>query len=321
MTFIENDHETKQKRFSDAYKPLHACLVRFVQNMVWSHEDKKDIVNETALIAYERFDTLRDKSSLLSFLFTIASRQVYKYRQQARMNSGTIKYNETIADPSIDLHRKVEAKELYNALDLLPYKTREALILFEINGLTLAEIQKIQGDSLSAVKSKLVRGRECLRKIFDEKIPTEPVLLTPEKKSIVKKAEPQIEIDDDLRSLEEISIENIDGKFILYFKNNYLVKMLLNDSLVNKNGWKNYNEVVEQALALKNMYKQFENSVEYNTPEFKSYLMKELKSRGIVNDSVTDIQMQKGMVSIDNSPLRGKLFEKIISDYKKDKLK
>ncbi len=44
----------------------------------------------------------------------------------------------------------------------LPEKQREALALFEISGLSIEEVREIQGGSLSAVKMRLVRGREQL---------------------------------------------------------------------------------------------------------------------------------------------------------------
>lgn len=39
---------------------------------------------------------------------------------------------------------------------------KETVILFEISGLSLEEIKKIQGGTISGVKSRLKRGRETL---------------------------------------------------------------------------------------------------------------------------------------------------------------
>ena len=57
--------------------------------------------------------------------------------------------------PDVDL--------LYDYLDRLPHKYREAFLLFEFSGFSLKEIQKLQGGSLSGVKSRLTRAREQLR--------------------------------------------------------------------------------------------------------------------------------------------------------------
>lgn len=78
--------------------------------------------------------------------------------------------SEQVMDESAGAEVKLEVKDLYRALDQLPLKQKEAIVLFEISGLTLNEIQQIQGDSLSAVKSRVSRAREALKKILEEQI-------------------------------------------------------------------------------------------------------------------------------------------------------
>ncbi len=75
---------------------------------------------------------------------------------------------ETLLDNGATADQKLEVKELYEALQELPEKQRETVVLFEISGLSLNEIQEIQGDSLSAVKSRLVRAREKLSQILEQ---------------------------------------------------------------------------------------------------------------------------------------------------------
>ncbi len=75
---------------------------------------------------------------------------------------------ETLLDNGATAEHKLEIKELYEAMQELPEKQRETIVLFEISGLSLNEIMEIQGDSLSAVKSRLVRGREKLSQILEQ---------------------------------------------------------------------------------------------------------------------------------------------------------
>jgi RNA polymerase sigma-70 factor (ECF subfamily) len=58
---------------------------------------------------------------------------------------------------------------LDRALARLPEKQREAVILFEISGFSLAEIREIQGGSLSGVKSRIVRGRDNLANLLRDR--------------------------------------------------------------------------------------------------------------------------------------------------------
>ena len=59
-------------------------------------------------------------------------------------------------------------------LGKLPPKQKEALVLYEITGLTLKEIREIQGGTLSGVKSRLKRGRNSLSELMiDDESPIE----------------------------------------------------------------------------------------------------------------------------------------------------
>jgi RNA polymerase sigma factor (sigma-70 family) len=55
------------------------------------------------------------------------------------------------------------AERAAEALAALPAVQREAIVLFDLEGLGLQEVARLQNVSLSAVKSRLNRGRERLR--------------------------------------------------------------------------------------------------------------------------------------------------------------
>ena len=52
------------------------------------------------------------------------------------------------------------------ALEILPAVQREAVVLFDIDGYSLEEVAAMQDVSLSAVKSRLARGRARLRRHY-----------------------------------------------------------------------------------------------------------------------------------------------------------
>jgi RNA polymerase sigma factor (sigma-70 family) len=55
------------------------------------------------------------------------------------------------------------SSEVRKAIMKIPPPQREALVLFEYEELSLAEIAAITASDISAVKSRLYRARECLR--------------------------------------------------------------------------------------------------------------------------------------------------------------
>ena len=66
-------------------------------------------------------------------------------------------------DRLLDDELSVKVRE---AVLSLPPLQREALVLFEFEGLALSEIARITGADVGAVKSRLYRGREGLRNIL-----------------------------------------------------------------------------------------------------------------------------------------------------------
>lgn len=157
------DNATKQRRFLELLRPYQASLSRFARAMTRNSEAAKDLVSETVLKAYESFDKLRDAGCFQSYLFTIAARLSHREHSRGKRWSDwdEERMNEIPSEGS-GPEVKIEVELLYRALQQLPEKQREAIVLFEITGLSLEEVREIQGGSLSGVKSRIVRGREGL---------------------------------------------------------------------------------------------------------------------------------------------------------------
>lgn len=160
----------KQSAFMELYEPIHDRFVRFCQVRLHNSEEVHDLVNETLLRAYENFEKLRNKDAFLYYLFGIATRILNsQYRKKKFWGAYDATKNAQIADPCWDPSQKADVHLLYKALDELPSRQREALILFEISGFSIKEIQQIQDSKASAVKARLVRGRKKLAEILSEK--------------------------------------------------------------------------------------------------------------------------------------------------------
>ena len=160
--------DDRSERFLRLYEPHRDSLWRFVRSMVRSPHEAEDVVSETVLQALEGLHRLRDDQAFVSYLFTISSRIVKRTRWRRRLfgdYDDEAVANRQHSDPLPDTQADVEI--LRQALQQLPVKTREALIMFEINGFSLEEIREVQGGSLSGVKSRLVRGRKSLARLLD----------------------------------------------------------------------------------------------------------------------------------------------------------
>lgn len=175
MSNIQEEHrflyarmnKTKQDQFLELYEPIHNRFERFCRARVYGNMDHRDLINETLLVAFEKFDTLRSKEAFLSFLFSISVRILGNYHQKKKTDRFKKKDAiENIQDRNINPTEEVDVHYLHQALAQLSEDQRECIILFEISGFSIKEIVEIQGASESAVKQRLKRGREKLVEIM-----------------------------------------------------------------------------------------------------------------------------------------------------------
>ncbi len=151
-------------------EPCLARLSRYCHAMTKDVDDGRDLLSDAILLAYENFEHLRVPEAFTSYIFTTARRLFYRRERRKKFWGVFGSEAEAIADerePSPEIRLDLEA--LDRALSALPEKQREAVILFEISGLSLAEIREVQGGSLSGVKSRIVRGREKLAVLLGER--------------------------------------------------------------------------------------------------------------------------------------------------------
>jgi RNA polymerase sigma-70 factor (ECF subfamily) len=177
-------NDRQQEEFMRLLEPMHKKLEKFALAMTRDREQARDLVHDTIVIAYERFHTIRDKNAFTSYLFSIAS-NLYKrsFRRSKFWGFFDSEAAEQIPDPSTLPDTKPDIALLYKALAQLPDKYREALVLFEINGLSINEIHAIQGGSLSSIKVRLMRGRQKLAHLLHADNPTKTFDLPPQQKA------------------------------------------------------------------------------------------------------------------------------------------
>jgi RNA polymerase sigma-70 factor (ECF subfamily) len=145
------------------YTPVHESLYRFCRAISGNKEDAEDLIHDTVLAALESIDKLRDTGAFKSYIYSIASNlNKLRFRRRRFRSEFDEKELSKIADFSFNPELIADFKIVYLKMLALPPKVAEALVLFHISDVSLEEIQKIQGGSLSGVKLRLKRGREKL---------------------------------------------------------------------------------------------------------------------------------------------------------------
>jgi RNA polymerase sigma-70 factor (ECF subfamily) len=139
-----------------------------VQTLVWNKEDAQDIVNETAIIAFEKFEKCQDESIFIYFLFGIANKLTKRYYRYKSITGLFVADGIEEASGSLVTDEEMLRHELNKALRKLTTKQRICIVQFEINGFSIDEIAKMYNYKPDTVKSYLRRGREKLRQLLSE---------------------------------------------------------------------------------------------------------------------------------------------------------
>jgi RNA polymerase sigma-70 factor (ECF subfamily) len=162
----------RSERFMRLLLPCYKRLEDFAFAMSRDPEEARDLVAETVLLAFESFDRLKDDQAFLGYLFTIASREFRRRRRRRRWFGA---FDESAAErivyPGSPPDIAADVVLLYRALAKLSEQQREAIVLFEISGFSMKEIQEIQGGSLSGVKVRIHRARGRLAELLG--VPTD----------------------------------------------------------------------------------------------------------------------------------------------------
>jgi RNA polymerase sigma factor (sigma-70 family) len=161
--------ESRRERFRRLMEPVHARCAAFARGLSRSRADGDDLYQEAILRAYERVDGLRDDGAFRTWLFRIVV-TVHRNRVRAAFwrrwspfHAHDVERLEKDYRTNDSPEAAEAARRAREALATLPAVQREAIVMFEIEGMTVDEIAAIQHVSASAVKSRLSRGRDRMR--------------------------------------------------------------------------------------------------------------------------------------------------------------
>jgi RNA polymerase sigma-70 factor (ECF subfamily) len=137
--------------------------------LVRNSHDAEDVVQEACLRAVKFFEGYREGNSRAWFL-RIVRNTAYSFLEKKRPAELAEEFDETVHGPAAEsldaeavLVQGVESRMLQEALEGLPVKCREALILRELEELSYKEIAEVMGVPIGTVMSSLARGRAQLR--------------------------------------------------------------------------------------------------------------------------------------------------------------
>jgi RNA polymerase sigma-70 factor (ECF subfamily) len=167
-----NARAGEEAAFQTLYERFRLPLFRFAYRLLGTTEAAEDAIHDCFLSLITdatRFDPTR--ASLRTYLFAAARNQAFKRLAQS---GETETLSETGDEETAFAHHTAEplrrvleaevAVEVQGAVAGLPALQREALVLFEYEELSLAEIAEVAGTDVGTIKSRLHRARKSLRR-------------------------------------------------------------------------------------------------------------------------------------------------------------
>lgn len=161
-----------QQGDSDSYEKLLTELLPqlrgFVQRRVFDAGAREDVVQNVFLSIHRARHTYRGERPFTPWLFAVARNAITDYtrargRRQAREVALDLdEANEPAAAP-LETDGEALSPELEDALSRLPPAQREAVVLIQVEGLSVAEAAERAGVSPGALKVRAHRGYRAMR--------------------------------------------------------------------------------------------------------------------------------------------------------------
>jgi RNA polymerase sigma-70 factor (ECF subfamily) len=161
--------EVQHEEFLKLYQPIHSRFVKYCSNHAYGLMETEDLVQEAVLSTLQRFHLIREKEKLLGYLFATANNIVRNHIRRKKFSGKLSEYGFSKIEASgVDAETAMDIHHLHLALNKLPVKDKEAILLFEISGFSIEEIAVIQESSAGATKTRLSRAREKLRGLMED---------------------------------------------------------------------------------------------------------------------------------------------------------
>ncbi len=154
-----------------AWRELEARLRPYVARRVASVADIDDVLQDTLVRVHRGVAELAEEERFGPWVYRVASNAIVDHRRARKRHPLPANEPNPEERPALEPDSDLES-ELAECIALfvarLPSPYREAVTLTELQGLTQKDAADLLGVTLSAMKSRVQRGRGLIRRMFEE---------------------------------------------------------------------------------------------------------------------------------------------------------
>jgi RNA polymerase sigma-70 factor (ECF subfamily) len=162
-----------------AYRGLVERHQGMVAGLAWRYgvrrEDIEDVTSDVFIKAYENLGSYRADHPFGTWLYRLAANHVIDQSRRRKKERLRSEMPEQVADPRPGADRSVEVDEraalVRDALGTVDARYRDALFLVYVEGRRVEEAAAILGIPEGTMKTRLMRGREALRRVLQRRHP------------------------------------------------------------------------------------------------------------------------------------------------------
>ena len=156
-------------------RPVYSYVCRLIDDQA----DAEDVTQEVFVKVFRRVDSFRGSSSFKTWLYRIATNEAANRRRwfsrhrvrevsESSLRDRAHEFSASFQSGGVTPFEHATSRErrdiLSKALQALDPRFREAVVLRDVEGFSYGEIADTLGVPLGTVKSRILRGREALKR-------------------------------------------------------------------------------------------------------------------------------------------------------------
>ena len=161
--------------FDAAARAQASAILAFLIRYVGDRDTAEDLLQETLIRMQRALPGFEGRSSLRTWSFAIASRVAADYLRHPDRRARIVELDEAaeLADPAPGSEARLVAEDMNDCIrgniDTLPESYRSALILHDLEGLSIDQVAEVCACTVATAKIRVHRARRRLRETLSER--------------------------------------------------------------------------------------------------------------------------------------------------------